>query len=337
MRRETVFNRIWTRFVSETAFQRIDFAFRVYMGCCLFVLFHFLFDRTLRHALNNHVFIVLLVMCLIWEMTVAPSIINVYLYGVFWPQIPTFCVVLKFLDSCIYTSTAKLVAWASVERHILIFHNQWVSTRKKRLLIHYIPLITIVMYGMMCYAITTPMNDCNRGFYYTYILCGYYSCIYNSVVFSLYEFATGGVLSSFLIGTGSASLLLRIVRQKRRFQRQIEWRKHRKMTIQLLSVTSLFFILYLPLVLLSVTQKAAGVPSYVGADYELYAQFFSNYVIFLFPFACIGTLPQLRTRIKNTFRYCCPRQAGAVVPQQLIMQTVKSNRTLNHRTAGEEK
>jgi hypothetical protein len=32
MRRETVFNRVWTRFVCETAFQRIDFAFRVYMG-----------------------------------------------------------------------------------------------------------------------------------------------------------------------------------------------------------------------------------------------------------------------------------------------------------------
>ena len=91
--------------------------------CCLFVLFHFLFDRTLRHGLHNHVFIVLIVMCLIWDFTVAPSIINVYLYGVFWPQIPTFCMILKFLDSCIYTSTAKLVAWASVERHILIFHN----------------------------------------------------------------------------------------------------------------------------------------------------------------------------------------------------------------------
>jgi hypothetical protein len=36
MRRETVFNRVWTRFVCETAFQRIDFAFRVYMGGIFF-------------------------------------------------------------------------------------------------------------------------------------------------------------------------------------------------------------------------------------------------------------------------------------------------------------
>jgi hypothetical protein len=37
MRRETVFNRVWTRFVCETAFQRIDFAFRVYMGSVKYV------------------------------------------------------------------------------------------------------------------------------------------------------------------------------------------------------------------------------------------------------------------------------------------------------------
>ncbi|CAF1487991.1 unnamed protein product [Adineta steineri] len=66
-------------------------------------------------------------MCLIWAMTVAPATMHVYLFNIVWSQTPTFCMIWKFLDSFIYASIAKLVAWASIERHIIIFHNKWVS------------------------------------------------------------------------------------------------------------------------------------------------------------------------------------------------------------------
>ena len=247
-------------------------------------------------------------------MTTVPFTMNVYLFGIVPQQSPAFCMFWKFIDSCIYTTVPKLVAWASVERHILIFHTQWVSTMKKRIFIHYIPIIIIVLYSIMLYAIITPMNNCGRQFYYTVVFCGYYSCMYDSVTYSLYEFVSGGVLSSFFIGTGSISLALRVVLQKRRFRQQIQWRKYRKMAIQLLSVTSIFFVLYLPPILLAIAHDF-GVPSYIGNDYNIYAQFLTWYIIFLFPFSCISTLPQLRNRIKNIFQ-CCYQRPMRVVPLQ---------------------
>ena len=39
---------------------------------------------------------------------------------------------------CIYSLQVTLFAWASIERHILIFHDQWVSTQSRRLFVHYI-------------------------------------------------------------------------------------------------------------------------------------------------------------------------------------------------------
>ena len=299
--------------------------------CCLFVLGHLLFDSTLRRGLQNHTMIVILVMCVISELTDIPWIIQVFLYNVVWIQTPTFCIIWKFIDSTIYTSMAKLVAWASVERHILIFHDQWVSTKKKRCLVHYTPLVFIVIYGIVVYGITTPMNDCNRGFYFSVPFCGYYSCIYDSTLFSLYEFFTGGFLCSTLIGFGSVFLILRVVLQKRRLQRQMQWRKHRKMTIQLLSVTSLFFILYLPPVILATAYKL-DLPSYLGVEYSRYASFFSYYITFLFPFACLNTLPQLSTRMKNTLRYFRRRQGRAVAPQQLPARSMVGSRTLKQKT-----
>jgi hypothetical protein len=298
--------------------------------CCLFTLFHFLTDSALRRGLHNHVMIVILVMCVIWELTDIPWILHVYMFEVVWIQTPTFCMIWKFIDSAIYTTMAKLVAWTSVERHILIFHDQWISTKIKRYLVHYTPLVSIVIYGIVVYGVTTFMNNCNRQFYYFIPFCAYYSCIYDSTLFSLYEFITGGLLCSTLIGLGSVFLILRVVFQKRRLQRQMQWRKHRKMTIQLLSVVSLFFIFYLPPVILGTAHKL-GVASDIGAKFSTYAVFFSYYIVFLFPFACINTLPQLRTRIKNTLRCFWRRQTRAVAPEQLPLRSMMVTRTLRQK------
>ncbi|CAF1443280.1 unnamed protein product [Adineta steineri] len=295
--------------------------------CSLFLLFHLLSHRTLRHALHNHVIIVLIFMCLIWAMTVAPATMHVYLFNIVWSQTPTFCMIWKFLDSCIYASIAKLVAWASIERHIIIFHNKWVSTKIKRLLFHYIPLLLIVICDIICYAIITPMNGCNRKFSYTIPFCGYSSCMYNSVSFIHFESFTGAVIPSLIIAFGSFFLVLRAICQKRRFHRQVHWRKHRKMTIQLIAITSLFYILYLPPVILS-TAKLLGVPSYVESDYSLYAEFFKKFIIFLLPFTCLGTLSKVQSRIKKMFRCCYQRQRRVIIPYDTYMKTTKNNGTL---------
>ncbi|CAF1192014.1 unnamed protein product [Adineta steineri] len=283
--------------------------------CCLFVLYHLLFDSNLRRGLHNHVMIILLIMCLIAELTTIPWTMYLFLYRVAWIQTPTFCMIWRFFDTITYTTTAKLVGWASVERHILIFHDQWVSTKKKRFFIHYLPLIFIVLYGVVIYGTITPMNNCNRPFYYFIPMCAYSSCVYNSLAFGLYEFMTGAILSSVLIGFGSIFLILRVIVRKRRLQQQIQWRKHRKMILQLLSVSSLFFVLYLPPVMLAAAHKV-GVPSYVGAQYNTYASLFSYYIAFLFPFTCLSTIPQLGTRIKNIFRCFRRQQMRSVAPQK---------------------
>ncbi|CAF1352704.1 unnamed protein product [Adineta steineri] len=292
--------------------------------CSLFVLFHFLFDSTLRHALHNHVIIVILIVCIIAELTTIPFMMYFYLNGVVWIQSPIFCMIWKFFDSATYTTVPKLVGWSSMERHIIIFHSQWISTKKKRFLIHYLPIGLIVIYGIVLYGVTTPMNDCHRRFNYKSVYCSYYSCIYDSVTYSLYEFMSGGVLSSACIGFGSIFLIVRIALQKRRLQQQMQWRKYRKISIQLMFIALIFFVFYLPPILLAISQKL-GVPSNVGADYNRYANLFSSYIILLFPFACINTLPKLKTRIKKTLHYFCRRRIPTIVPLHVIQERLTAS------------
>ncbi|CAF1614964.1 unnamed protein product [Rotaria sp. Silwood1] len=287
--------------------------------CSIFVLYYFLFSRKLRHSLHNHVVIIILIINFIIEITDISWILYYYRNSVVLIKTSLFCRTWKFLDSSSYVTTAKLVAWASIERYILIFHDSWMSTKKKKILLHYIPITTIIIYGIILYIIIYLFISCDRSYSSTILYCGYYSCAYDSTTYSMFEFITGGITNAIIIAIFSMILIIRLIKQKHRLNQQLNWRKHRKMAIQLLSIVLLFYIFYLPSVIIGILFNC-GVP-YSNLEYLLaYGQFFSYYINFLLPFVCAGTLPHLKKKIKNTLRICPLYKRGTVEPIQNIIQ-----------------
>ncbi|CAF4501198.1 unnamed protein product [Rotaria socialis] len=237
--------------------------------CSIFVLYYLLFDQNLRQRLHNHVVIVILIINFVTEVTDIPWIIYQYRYGVVLLFTPFFCHTWKCIDSTTYSTTARLVAWASVERHILIFHTNWITTKKRKILLHYLPIIAIVTYGVALFTITHFFLSCVRPLNPNSLYCGFYSCIYNSGAYSMFEFITGGITNGFIIATFSAALLARIIRKKLRINQEVNWRKQR-----------------------------------VHAEtLAAYGSFFSYYINFLLAAVCAGTLPHLKIKIKNTIRF----------------------------------
>ncbi|CAF4458644.1 unnamed protein product [Rotaria socialis] len=287
--------------------------------CSIFVLYYLLFDQNLRQRLHNHVVIVILIINFVTEVTDIPWISYQYRYGAVLLFTPFFCHTWKCIDSTTYSTTARLVAWASVERHILIFHTNWITTKKRKILLHYLPIIAIVTYGVTLFTITHFFLSCVRPLNPNSLFCGFYSCIYNSGAYSMFEFITGGITNGFIIATFSAALLARIIRKKLRINQEVNWRQQRKMTIQFISITLLFYIFYLPAIITAIL-TTAGVPNYYFENFNAYAQFFSYYINFLLPFVCAGTLPQLKIKIKNTLQFWARhRHTTAVVPTQRIV------------------
>jgi hypothetical protein len=121
------------------------------------------------------------------------------------------------------------------------------------------------------------------------------------------------MIPTIIIIVSSITLLLRVLLQKRRMRRQINWRNYRKMTIQLLSISLLYLIIYIPEMLMEFIHLC-GVPEHVGADFILYAEFFAYYGNLLLPFVCAGSMPELKTKIKKIFPGW-RRRTGAVGPQ----------------------
>lgn len=281
--------------------------------CSIFVLYHILSNRNLRHALNNHTIILLLSFGLFYELTDITWITHFYYFRYTLVQTPAFSLIWTYIDYTIFNCQTMLFAWTTIERHILVFHNRWVSTRKKRFFVHYLPIIIILMYCFCYYSIIYLVPFCENSFDYLkmYGLASVH-CIYKNPVIPKYNIFSNGIIPALIIIIFSFTLLFRVLWQQSRLRRSINWRKQRKMIIQLLSISIIYLVLYAPYILLYLAYNL-GLSRTIGAEFTVYLIFFVYYITFLFPFVTCLTLPQLGTKIKNLFYF--RRQHRIVHPQ----------------------
>ncbi|CAF3360585.1 unnamed protein product [Rotaria sp. Silwood2] len=283
--------------------------------CSLFVFYHFIINRTLRQALHNHVIFLLLFINLIVQLTSIPWILNYYRLGNVWPQNPLFCLTWIFIDEALYITTTILFAWATIERHILIFHDQLVSTKYKFIFFHYLPIVIILLYCISYNIIAIILPPCENKFDYTQLVCGYPLCYYEFPFVATWDVVVNDIIPTIIIIFSSIALLLRVVYQKYRMRRPIRWRNHRKMTIQLISISVLYLILYIPKMLMEFIY-ICGISEDFGADFMSYAEFFAYYGIVFLPFVCTGSMPELKSSIKKIFPYW-QQQTRIVGPQTI--------------------
>ncbi|CAF3374298.1 unnamed protein product [Rotaria sp. Silwood1] len=106
-------------------------------------------------------------------------------------------------------------------------------------------------------------------------------------------------------------LLIRVYRQKHRVGLSLTWRKHWKMTLQLLFVSIIYVLFGLLLTIMSILYLG-GVPLNVTAKFTEYARLLNYCTIILCPIVFAFSSPQLKNKRKNVLRL--RRQARAVAP-----------------------
>ena len=264
--------------------------------CTFFVLYHFLWDSTLRRAIHNHVIIILLIIDLIYELTNIPWILHASYTGMPLIASPVFYLIWLFIDYAFYSTQIALFAWAAMERHILIFHDRWISTRKKRFFVHYLPIAVIIIYCFIFYSLVYFAPFCENSFD-EFVAGGVYiPCVFSKTLLGTWDLLFHQVVPTFLILIFSFALVFRVLWQKRKFHQQMKWKKIRKMTIQLISIVILYLLFNGPwtFVLFAFQYGLAEEQALIAMSYTIY---FYYYVIFLFPFVCCGFLPELRKKV----------------------------------------
>jgi hypothetical protein len=267
-----------------------------------FDLFFLLYDRKLRQALHNHVIIVLLFIGLIYELTNIPWILHSNRFGTPMFSSTAFYLIWVFIDYAFYSAQIALFAWATIERHILIFHDRWITTRSKRLILHYIPIVAIPLYCLIFYCFVYFGPFCENSFD-SFVAGGIYiPCVFSRTFLGSWDLFFHQVIPTLLIVLFSVGLIGRVIWQKRRLRQPVSWSKHRKMIIQLLSISCIYVVFNGPWTFLVFAFQYGLSPdtAYVPL---LFAGYLYYYVIFLFPFVCCGSLAELRDRLMQMLYY----------------------------------
>ncbi len=274
--------------------------------CSFCIIFHIITNRTQRKALHNHTILLIL----IFGLPVQLMDINFYLvffeYGSVQTPKPFICLLWWLADYGFYIGGIILMAWLAIERHILIFNDGWVATRRGRFLAHYLPLIVILTYIILFYGIAIFFIPCQNTYEYSVPVCGASPCYQEYGILGMWEFivnTSGPILLESILST---CLILRVLWQKRRLRQSSQWRKQRRMMIQLFLVSGLDATLNLPIYLIPLAHLC-GLPAQYGVQAELYFFFLGYWVIFLFPFASLCQYPELRKKIKKKIFCIVPK------------------------------
>ena len=293
--------------------------------CSFYLILYIFLNRIQRYALQNHT----ILLTLIFGLPVQLMDINFYLtffhYGVIQPSEPIVCLLWWFADYGIYNGGLFLMCWLAIERHILIFHDRWVSNRRGRFIFHYLPLILITAYIFLFYIIVIFFLPCENAYVYTVPVCGASPCYQSYGILGMFEFMVNTTIPIMLESIVSVGLVMRVQWQKRRLRQSTQWRKHRRMIIQLFLVSGLNVILNLPISLIPIA-RLCGLPSDYGVQAQLYFFFLGYFVIFLFPFASLCQFPELRKKLKTKIFPVVPRQQDRTIAEGYVMQSIRITR-----------
>lgn len=296
------------------------------LSCALYVLIHCIKKQNTLRNLPNHLIICLLIVST-WMISIDLLSTEFYHWNNLVPiQTPWAC---RFYNISFFTISGlnrMLMAFMSIERHFLVFRPHLYRQRYSRYLFHYLPIFLIILWSLGYSIFTDLFLSCTSvRFRYTNYLCGYTCSLLLPNTIMIYVwlqvfFPTFATLISCIL------LPIRFLLKKRQLQR-LQWRRARKMIVQMSIISSTYTFCWLPY---TVILQLIVANSLLLSDYNISRiMIFIPYVpSLLTPFICFHTLSdKLKLNfIKTTLHCCFPHRQSLIHPQNTIMT---QNRNLN--------
>ncbi|UJR08446.1 hypothetical protein I4U23_012716 [Adineta vaga] len=248
--------------------------------------------------IHHHAILALLIVSLLTNLIEIPRILHYLRLGVVGAQTIASCLIWQWCDYLLYGQANLLMLWTSFERHILVFHSHLINTSKRRFLIHYLPLFLI------------------QHFHFDLPLCGQ-PCFTEDSIISLYDLFVHSWLPALFSALFSLCLVIRVIKRKRPIlHRDNVWRKHRRMILQLLSISALYFICMGPYTFIQVIDLLVGLSSTLAYVKNVYLFYVYWLLTLLLPYVCIGCLPEVTNKIKRQAKSWMNRK-NLIVPASL--------------------
>lgn len=286
--------------INESTKFSILFAFAVpSFTCYTFLIIYMLSQKSHRSAPHNYCLLIVLNLQYFCNIVDIPSQMYFYRRGRVLFESGIYCYVWQFVAYSTWPNSVILLAWTSFERHILIFHDRLVRSKWANICLHYAPPILIIAYVMCFYLYAFIFYTCKVPYLFQQNYCNT-ACYTSNASIMLWSRVANYMVPSFLTVVFSVSLLIRVIYSKRRLQQTFIWRKHKKMTYQLLSISFLSIATVFP-------YSVARFLSYLGSNIvskqvlEL-CTFISIFEPLCFPFVYLASVSEIWTMIRTKLR-----------------------------------
>jgi 7 transmembrane receptor (rhodopsin family) len=288
----------WTRNIKFGLFVALEPPALICNGVLVYYL---IADRKLRRALHYHAFLWLLIISLLTNLIEVPRILNYLHIGMVIPQTEMNCSIWMWCDYTLNGCVNALMLWASLERHLLIFHNHLHTTAKHRLFFHYLPPIGIIVYLILFYIGAIFVYPCEQQFDFNEPLCGY-PCYTTYVNISYYDLFAHTWLPQLFGVMLDIILVVRAIYPKQVGQQQQagQWRKSRKMIVQLLIISSLYLACQIPYALVLLIQLFSSRPDFAAYVQMVFFYYFFWLLTLLLPLVCIVCLRKVTNKVKKS-------------------------------------
>lgn len=217
---------------------------------CYLLVFYFLFKtQQITHKNLQHHFVFALLLCNLIFITTELPITLIFSYQGYVPlQSDQFCSFWVAYNYALDVIGLLLTAFGSIERYFLIFHERIVH--RWRHMIHYPCILLCFIYPTIFYSVIVNMYPCENAYYYDVFVCGG-ACYQYQPIPGTADYITNMFALVVLIVVANTVLLFRVIRQKQTMRIANTWRKNRLMYIQLVSISILYFLSWIPLVIVS--------------------------------------------------------------------------------------
>ncbi|UJR13283.1 hypothetical protein I4U23_000302 [Adineta vaga] len=270
------------------------------------------FNKTLRSAANNYI-IFFILCCSFGIVSIAiPFYIDACRSDPIIHVTNLFCNISMLIESLCYCLIYFFIAWASFERHLLIFHASVFNIKWKNVCFHYMPPIFIIIYMVAFYIYAIFIYPCENPMDIETNKCTF-SCYLSDPFLGMWDMCFHGIVPTISILLCNCTLLFRVYRSKIRLRQSMDWRKYRIMIFQLVSIASLYLLINIPYTVVTILSIVAWTPLIGGL-----ARTFGNllsFIPFFLPFVYITSIPELKSKLKRIFNLQASDRIGPVTLQ----------------------
>lgn len=275
--------------------------------CYIFLIIYMFTQKSHRKAPHNYCTLIILNFQFFCNVVDIPS--QIYYYRNLQVMFASafYCYAWQYIPYSIWPISLMLLAWASFERHILIFHDHLLHSQWKTIYLHYAPPIIIISYVTCFYIYAYAYYTCTTPYQFYLNHCGN-SCYSSNIVMLVWIRVAHYMLPSFLTAICSISLLIRVICSKHRHQQIFVWRKHKKMAYQLLSLAVLSAATVFPYSIVRFTGLVA--PNLISKPVQDMFSFSSLLEPLYFPFVHLVSTAEIWITIRRKLRRLKARQTA---------------------------